>query len=154
MEALAELVNDSLARHGIVAALDHRRLSWSQWFPCESSLSALVPGKPGIFALAHGSIGEIPIRETSDNGTLVAHAKQSKARRRVLALFSISETEDLGIALGRLFFPGSPDREKLEAGSCFARYAVIEDSAQRHSAYLALKRWMDSSAEMASGLGS
>lgn len=153
MEALAELVDESLARHGIVAALDHRRLVWSQWFPCEFVASALVPGKPGIFALAQGSLGGVPARESSDNGTPGVRSAQSKARRRILALFSIAETEDLGIALGRLFFPGSPDRERLEAGSCFARYAVIEDPSQRHSAYAALKRWMDSSAETASGLG-
>lgn len=138
MEALAELVSESLARHGIVADLDYRRLSWSQWFPCESSLSsAFVPGKAGIFALAQGSLG----------------ATQGGNRKRLLALLGIWETEDLGIALGRLFFPGSPERERLEAGSCFARYAVIEDPAQRQSAYIALKRWMDSSAETASSLG-
>jgi hypothetical protein len=152
MEALSELVNESLARHGVVAALDYHRLSWSQWFPCESSLSALIPGKPGIFALAQGSLGEAPAVEplTGENGR---NGAQSIARKRILALFNVSETEDLGIALGRLFFPGAPDRERLEAGDCFIRYAVIEDTAQRQSAYLALKRWMDTSAEMASGFG-
>ena len=47
----------------------------------------------------------------------------------MLALFQISETDDLGMALGRLFLPGSPQRERLAGGRCFARYAVIEDAS-------------------------
>ena len=58
----------------------------------------------------------------------------------MLALFQISETDDLGMALGRLFLPGSPQRERLAAGRCFARYAVIEDATQRHAAYAALQQ--------------
>jgi hypothetical protein len=137
MEALSDLVNESLARHGIQATLDHRRLQWSQWFRCESALSfAPVPSKPGVFTLAEASLGE-------NTGT---------GRKRMLALFRISQTEDLGMALGRLFFPGSPERNQLERGQCFARYAVIEDPSQRQTAYAALKTWMESSAEAAFGL--
>ena len=47
----------------------------------------------------------------------------------MLALFQISETDDLGMALGRLFLPGAPEGERLAAGRCFARYAVIEDES-------------------------
>ena len=46
------------------------------------------------------------------------------------------------MALGRLFLPGSPQRERLWSGRCFARYAVIEDESQRHAAYAALQRWL------------
>ena len=66
----------------------------------------------------------------------------------MLALFQISETDDLGMALGRLFLPGSPQRERLWAGRCFARYAVIEDESQRHAAYTALQRWLTETAEL------
>lgn len=52
MEDLARMVADSLARHGYDAPVDHRRLEWSRWFRCESSLSLLlVPSSPGIYAL-------------------------------------------------------------------------------------------------------
>jgi len=91
---------------------------------------ALVCSKPGVFAL-----GE----------EIVAPASGGK---RMLALFQISETDDLGMALGRLFLPGSPQRERLWAGRCFARYAVIEDESQRLAAYTALQRWLSESAEL------
>lgn len=52
MEDLVRMVADSLARHGYDAPVDHRRLEWSRWFRCESSLSLLlVPSSPGIYAL-------------------------------------------------------------------------------------------------------
>jgi len=140
MEALSLMVNESLARHGIETKLDHRRLAWSRWFLCESSLSfVLVPGKPGIFAL-----GEEVLAPGETSAT---------DRKRMLALFRIAQAGDLGMALGRYFLPGSPDRERLESGKCFVRYAVIEDSAQRSAAHAALNQWMTSSAETAFGFG-
>ena len=66
----------------------------------------------------------------------------------MLALFQISETNDLGMALGRLFLPGGPTRERLTGGRCFARYAVIEDPTQRHAAYTALQRWLSETTEL------
>ena len=45
----------------------------------------------------------------------------------MLALFQISEANDLGMALGRLFLSGNPARERLASGRCFARYVVVED---------------------------
>ena len=72
----------------------------------------------------------------------------------MLALFRISETEDLGMALGRLFLPGAPDRDRFPAGNCFVRYAVIEDVAQRMATHSALQQWLTSSAETASGVAS
>ena len=52
MEGLAHLVNESLIRHGFEPTFDHRRLQWSQWFPCHDSFSLLLaPCKPGLFAL-------------------------------------------------------------------------------------------------------
>jgi len=137
MEGLAHLVNESLIRHGFEPSFDHRRLQWSQWFPCHDSLSVLLaPCKPGLFAL-----GE----EVIPPGELAVEGK------RMLALFQISEANDLGMALGRLLLPGSPLRERVASGRCFARYVVVEDPAQRRTAYTALQRWMASSAQAASG---
>jgi len=130
MEDLSRLVSASLAHNGVKTDLNCQRLEWSRWFRCESSFSVLLaPSKPGIFAL-----GEEMIPEGGE-------------RKRMLALFEIAETGDLGISLGRLFLPGGPLREKLESGNCFARYTVIEDPVERASAYSALRRWMDQSAE-------
>jgi len=70
----------------------------------------------------------------------------------MLALFQISEAEDLGMALGRLFLSGSPERERFASGRCFARYVVIEDPTQRQLALTALQRWMTSSAEAVTGV--
>lgn len=138
MEALAHLVAESLIRHGFQTAVDHRRLQWSPWFRCHDSFSFLLaPCKPGLFAL-----GE----EVAAPGELAVEGK------RMLALFNISEATDLGMALGRLFLPGNPERERLSSGRCFARYVVVEDPDQRRSAYAALQRWMNSSAEASLGV--
>ena len=138
MEGLSHLVNESLIRHGFEPSFDHRRLQWSQWFPCYDSLSLLLaPCKPGLFALGEEVIppGELAVGEG----------------KRMLALFQISEANDLGMALGRLFLSGNSVRERVSNGRCFARYVVVEDSTQRRTAYTALQRWMASSAQAASG---
>jgi len=138
MEGLAHLVNESLIRHGFEATFDHRRLQWSQWFPCHDSLSVLLaPCKPGLLALGEEIIppGDLVVGEG----------------KRMLALFQISEANDLGMALGRLFLSGNPARERLSSGRCFARYVVVEDPTQRRTAYTALQRWMATAAQAASG---
>lgn len=125
MVNISQIVDESLARHGVEPSIDHLRLQWSRWFRCDSSFSVLLaPAKPGVFALAEE----------------IAPAAESK---RMLALFEIKETDDIGMALGRLFLPGNPLREKLETGKCFARYAVIEDSAERSAAYKVFERWLN-----------
>jgi hypothetical protein len=139
MEGLAHLVAESLVRHGFEPAFDHRRLQWSSWFRCQDSFSlVLAPCKPGLFALGEEVIapGELGVGEG----------------KRMLALFQISEADDLGMALGRLFLSRNPDRERLTNGRCFARYVVIEDAAQRRTALAAFKRWMASSAETVTGV--
>jgi hypothetical protein len=119
MEDIALMVSASLARHGFATQVDHRRLQWSQWSRCESSLSVLlVPGKPGLFQLAE--------------------------EQRTLTLFRLAETEDLGMALARLFLLNTPERDRLSRKPCYVRYAVIEDEDQRHSAYRSLQEWMAS----------
>src|SRR5580693_7361440 len=139
MEGLAHLVAESLVRHGFEPSFDHRRLQWSSWFRCQDSFSlVLAPCKPGIFALGEEVVapGELAVGEG----------------KRMLALFQISEAEDVGMALGRLFLSGNPARERFASGRCFARYVVIEDPIQRRTALTALQTWMASSAEAVSGV--
>ena len=139
MEGLTHLVSESLARHGVGTDLDHRRLQWSKWIRCESSFSVLLaPSKPGLYALGEQVIAA---GELSATGA-----------KRMLALFSIRDAEDLGMDLGRLFLPGSPEQKRLANRECYLRYAVIEEDAQRQAAYAALQRWMASSSEAASGI--
>ena len=141
MESLTRLVSESLARHGVETALDPHRLQWSDWFRCESSASAWpIPAKPGLFALAEEVIA--PAEAPGMGG------------KRMLALFQISETDDLGMALGRLFLPGNKADERLFGGRCFARYAVIDEAAQRRTAHAALQQWLASSMEIAEPIAS
>jgi hypothetical protein len=139
MEGLAHLVAESLVRHGFEPAFDHRRLQWSNWFHCQDSFSLiLAPCKPGLFALGEEIIapGELAVGEG----------------KRMLALFQLSEADDLGMALGRLFLSGNPARKRFASGRCFARYVAIEDPVQRRTALTALQKWMASSAEAVSGV--
>lgn len=136
MENISQVVESSLIRHGVATNFDHLRLQWTSWFRCESSFSVLLaPAKPGIFAL-----GEEIVPPAGSAG------------RRMLAVFEISDCDDLGMTLGRLFLPGNPLRERLTAGRCFARYAVIEDPDQRQTASAVFQRWMQESSETASGI--
>lgn len=139
MEGLTRLVEESMARHGFEPLVDHRRLQWSRWFRCETSFDLLlVPSKPGLFALGEEVVtpGEMP------------------SGKRMLAVFEIAQAEDLPIAISRLFAPASPLKDQIDHGRCFVRYAVIDDEANRHSAFEALQRWLASSAETASGVTS
>ena len=139
MEGLSHLVTESLARHNFEPSFDHRRIAWSRWFRCESNFSVLLaPSQPGIFALGEEVVAPGELSATGG--------------KRMLALFHISEASDLGMALGHLFLPRSPIRERLESGPCFARYAVIEDAKQRHAAYAALEQWAGTSSDAASGI--
>jgi len=129
MEGIAHLVSASLARNGFATQVDHKRLQWSGWSRCESSFSVLpVPGKPGLFALAEESNPRNPLLD----------------EKRVLTLFRVSQAEDLGMALGRLFLPNAPERDRLLRKPCFFRYAVIEDYDQRRTSYRSLQEWMAS----------
>jgi hypothetical protein len=133
MESISQPVGDSMARHGIEPSLDPLRLEWSKWFRCESSFSVLlVPAQAGIFALAE----EV--------------ASPGRDSKRILAVLEVKETGDIGMALGRLFLPGNPLREKLESGKCFARYAVIENAEECSAAHKIFHGWIENSAEAGS----
>jgi hypothetical protein len=157
MENISQLVESSLARHGVTANFDHLRLQWTNWFRCESSFSVLLaPAKPGLFALGEEVIppaAESMGKRASSPAELVDDDHRAVGKR-MLGLFHISDTDDLGMTLGRLFLPGNPLRERLATGRCFARYAVVEDPAQRQAANAIFQRWMQESAESASGIDS
>jgi hypothetical protein len=139
MVGLSELVSDSLARHGVETPLDPRRLRWSKWLRCESCLSFVgVPDEGGVFALAEELAGPGDI--SSADG------------KRMLAVYRISETDHLGLTMGRLFLPRGPEAERLASGRCFARYAIVADPAQRRAAHAAFQQWMAASAETATGI--
>jgi hypothetical protein len=139
MEGITRLVDDSMARHGFDASVDHRRLLWSRWFRCESSFSLLlVPSAAGIYTLGEEIVapGEIP----------------STGGKRMLAVFQIAETDDLCIALSRQFAPRSPLSERLASGRCFVRFVAVADPAHRQAACKALQQWLSTSAEAALGM--
>jgi hypothetical protein len=138
MEDLTRIVAESMARHGLDVPVDHRRLQWSKWARCESSFDlSMLPSKPGLLALAEELMvpGEMPI-----------------AGKRMLAIFEIGEAPDLGIAVVRLFAPGTPLTARFAEGRIFVRYTVIEDEVQRRSAHTALLRWLTVSAHAATGI--
>jgi hypothetical protein len=152
MLGLAQLVNDSLARHGVATELDPRRVQWSPWSRMQDSFSVLLaPSQPGLFALAEEVASFCGASESRGS-----HPERSEGSlaggRRMLALFEISETEDLGMALGRCFLPRAPQGERLASGKCFMRFAIIEDERQRIAACAAFQKWFSSSAEAASGV--
>ncbi|HZS99282.1 MAG TPA: hypothetical protein VFA40_21030 [Terriglobales bacterium] len=139
MEEITRLVDDSMARHGFDVSLDHRRLVWSRWFRCESSFSLLlVPSAAGIYTLAEEMVAP---GETAATGG-----------KRILAVFQISEAEDLCVALSRDFAPAHPLRARLSAGSCFVRFVTVTDPVHRKAACAALNQWIANSAETATGI--
>ncbi len=168
MEAITQLVADSLARHGMDRPVDPRRLQWSRWFRCDSTHSLLVvPSKPGIFALAeevmnfgggmdHGETGEpgfadgSSVNSSSVNSSIVNPSRESS--RRMLAVLQFSEDDDMAFTLDRMFTCVNPLRGRLASGRCFLRFVVIQDQAQRRGICNALNQWVLSSAGKASGL--
>ena len=139
MEGLARLVSESMSRHGMDFSLDYRRLPWSRWFRFETHYDLVwVPGRPGLFALAEELIAP---GETAVGGG-----------KRMLAVLQVSASDDLAIAMSRLFAPNHPLKDRVADGRIFARFTVIEDEAQRQSAQAVFQRWLTSSAETASGM--
>ena len=140
MEGLTRLVEESMARHGFEPPVDHRRLQWSRWFRCETSFDLLlVPSKPGLFAL-----GE----------EIITPGEMTGGGKRMLAVLEIAQADDLPIAMSRLFTPASPLKDQIDNERVFARYTVIDDEADRHSAHEAFRRWLASSAETGAGVTS
>jgi hypothetical protein len=156
MEAITQLVAESLARHGFDRPVDLRRLQWSRWFRCDSPHSLLVvPSKPGIFALAEEVLGGAALQRCDSpflsNAALAAEAMPVK---RMLAVLQFCEDDDMAFTLDRMFTRINPMRARLASGECFLRFVVIEDQAQRRSICTALNQWILNSAEKATGIPS
>ncbi len=79
-------------------------------------------------------------------------ALAAEGKRRMLAVLQFSEDDDMAFTLDRMFTRINPMRARLSSGSCFLRFVVIEDQAQRRSICAALNQWMLSSAEKATGI--
>lgn len=110
-----------------------QRVQWSRWFRCQSSFGLLlVPGQPGIYALAE----EVLAPDDTD----------ASGHKRMLAVFDFTEAGDLSVALSRLFSPGSAVRERLTAGGCYLRYAVVPEAKQRLAICRALQSWLTTAA--------
>jgi hypothetical protein len=139
MEGLAQLVSESMARHGVDCSLDYRRLHWSHWFPClgTSDLN-LVPSLPGILAIAEEVIA--PGETTAAGG------------KRMLAVLKVTASDDLAIATTRLLAPQNLNRYGVTSDKIFVRYTVVQDGAQRRAAEAVFQRWLTTSSEAASGL--
>ena len=156
MEAIAQLVTDSLARHGFERPIDPRRLQWSRWFRCDTPHSLLVvPSKPGIFALAEEVLGGAAL-PGCDSPSLpdAALAAEGTYPKRMLAVLQFSEDDDMAFTLDRMFTRINPMRARLASGRCFLRFVVIEDPAQRRNICAALNQWILNSAEKATGIPS
>jgi hypothetical protein len=116
-----------------------QRVPWSRWFRCQSSFGLLlVPGQPGIYALAEE--------------VLAPDDSEATGHKRMLAVFEFAEAEDLAAALSRLFSPGSYMRGRLLQGNCYLRYAVVPEARQRSAACRALQSWLTSAAGAARGI--
>ena len=113
-------------------------LSWLRWTRCESSFGLLlVPPRPGIYAVAEEVLA--PGDSAATGG------------KRLLAVLQFADADDLSRALSRLFTPASALYERVTAGRCFVRYAVVEDEEQRRAFATALQDWLAASAEVAAG---
>lgn len=116
------------------------RVRWSPWTRCESSFAfVLAPREPGVFAVAEELVPAI------DDATGIA-------ARRVLAVFHVGCSDDLGRDLARLFAVGSPVHDRLAEGRCYLRYAPLPDAAVRDVVFASLEQWMAASTEAATGI--
>lgn len=116
------------------------KVRWSPWTRCESSFAfVLAPRDPGVFAVAEELVPAID-------------GVSGLPARRVLAVFHVGRSEDLGRDLARLFALGSPVHDRLAEGRCYLRYAPLPDPAVRDVVLASLEQWMASSTEAATGI--
>ncbi len=129
------------------------KIQWSHWSSCESSFNlVLVPHHAGVYALAE------EVMEVESQAEQQGHPGTGEQRtagepliikRRKLAIFAVNETSNLAYATSSLFALGNPLGEHLAHSRCYVRYAVIEDTAQRHEVYNALQTWLTLSTKRA-----
>jgi hypothetical protein len=116
--------------------------------PAEQSSAAASSAPAHATAFSGGAAlqrsDSLPAKDT-------ALAAEPTPTKRMLAVPQFAEDDDMAFTLDRMFTRINPMRARLTSGSCFLRFVVIEDQAQRRSICSALNQWMLSSAEKASG---
>jgi hypothetical protein len=111
----------------------------------ETETSATTSSPRGLNVSASFGVSEqLPGSDRRPNSPRMQAAHDHS--RRLLAVFEIAETNDLGAALLRLFAPGSALRDRLRFGRCFVRFTPVADAAQRHAAANSLREWLTTAA--------
>ena len=118
MEGLVRLVAESLERHGV--AVPPPSLEWSPWTPLDPNLCLTAPCRPGLFVIAE---------------PMVLHSISVKTSNQLVVL-KAGQTKDLGVEMARLCYD-SPLYDRVIAGRCLVRFAVVDDEAQRALLYQA-----------------
>jgi hypothetical protein len=132
MEGLVRLVAESLERHGMT--VPPPRVDWSPWVPIDPNLCLTAPCRPGLFVIAEHMVSHKVPRPVSANPTMQ------------LAILKIGHTKDLGVEMARLCYD-SPLYDRINAGRCLVRFAVVDDDAQRALSCAALQQWFSHSLE-------
>jgi len=130
MEGLVRLVAESLERHGMT--VPPPRVDWSHWVPMDPNLCLTAPCHPGLFVIAEPLVAHKVPRPVSSNPT-VNPAVQ-------LAILKVGQTKDLGVEMARLCYD-SPLYDRINAGRCLVRFAIVDDDARRVSSRAALEQW-------------
>jgi hypothetical protein len=126
MEGLVRLVAESLERHGMT--VPPPRVDWSHWVPIDPNLCLTAPCHPGLFVIAERLVShKVPRSGSADPAVQ-------------LAILKVGQTKDLGIEMARLCYD-SPLYDRINAGRCLVRFAVVDDDAQRVSSCAALQQW-------------
>jgi len=126
MEGLVRLVAESLERHGMT--VPPPRVDWSLWVAVDPNLCLTAPCHPGLFVIAEHLVSHQVPRSVSANPTVR------------LAILKVGQTKDLGVEMARLCYD-SPLYDRINAGRCLVRFAVVDDDAQRVSSCAALQQW-------------
>jgi hypothetical protein len=116
MEGLVRLVAESLERHGLTVPAP--RIDWSPWTPVDPNLCLTAPCHPGLFVIAE---------------QMVPHNVSANSATQ-LVILKVGQTQDLGIEMARLCYHSSL-YERINTGRCVVRFAVVDNDAQRASAW-------------------
>lgn len=99
-----------------------------------------------------GTASAMPSIDANGIAALAAPEAETEARR-MLAVSQFFEADDMAYVLDRMLSRQHPMRSRLESGSYFIRFVVIEENSQRRSIAGALNQWIANSAERATGIG-
>jgi hypothetical protein len=110
-------------------------VAWTKWSQYQSSFSLmLVPHRAGVFALAEEVVSP------------------SDASKRMLALVSVSEADDLARMISSMFHSSTDVQRRMGELKFFIRYAVIDDADQRRAVAATLNLWIQGVVQSATGV--